>query len=75
MKVKVMQDKFTYMEVIAARIKREVRSKDDYTIDDLFVDVNEIYSEFDEGNEDYKQVVNALRVCCQAFLQYHERRK
>lgn len=65
-------ENFTYMEVIEARIKREVKSKDDYTIDDLFVDVNEIYSEFDEGNEDYNQVVNALRVCCRAFLQYHE---
>jgi len=68
------QEQFTFMEVIEARINREVRSKDDYTVDDLFVDVNEIYSEFDEGNEDYNQVVNALRLCCQSFLQYHERR-
>ena len=60
------------MENYIERINKDTRAGFTYSIDDLFADVNEIYSEFDEGNEDYNQVVNTLRVCCQAFLQYHE---
>jgi len=63
------------MENYIERINKDTRAGFTYSIDDLFADVNEIYSEFDEGNEDYNQVVNALRVCCQTYLRDNEEKK
>ena len=40
-----------------------------YTIDDLFFSVNDIYSQFDEGKIELEQAIRILRVCCKQFIE------
>ena len=40
-----------------------------YNIDDLFFSVNDIYSQWDEGQMHYKDAEELLVKCCKAFIQ------
>lgn len=41
----------------------------EYTIDDLFFSVNDIYSQFDEGKISLDNANEILKRCCEAFIQ------
>lgn len=43
-----------------------------YDIDDLFSSVNDIYTQFDEGEIPYEQAVAILCGCCEAFLIFNQ---
>lgn len=43
-------------------------NQNEYTIDDLFFSVNDIYSQFDEGEITYEQAREILKRCCEAFI-------
>lgn len=40
-----------------------------YTIDDLFISVNDIYEQFDEGEISLNEANDILKRCCQSFIQ------
>jgi hypothetical protein len=42
-------------------------------IDDLFFSVNDIYSQWDEGQVDYEEASNILRRICQHYINAVER--
>jgi hypothetical protein len=42
--------------------------QEEYTIDDLFFSVNDIYSQFDEGEISYAEAREILKRCCEAFI-------
>jgi len=45
------------------------------TIDDLHYDVNWIYEQHDEGNEDYQEIKKSLIIVCEAFLRTNKKEK
>jgi len=40
----------------------------EYTIDDLFCSVTDIYEQLDEGQIEYKDAREILKRCCEAFI-------
>jgi hypothetical protein len=40
-----------------------------YTIDDLFISVNDIYEQFDEGEISLDEANDILKQCCKSFIQ------
>jgi hypothetical protein len=44
----------------------------DYTIDDLFFSVNDIYTQFDEGEITLEDAEGLLLNCCEAFIQFNQ---
>ncbi|CAB4195778.1 hypothetical protein UFOVP1640_39 [uncultured Caudovirales phage] len=40
----------------------------EYTIDDLFCSVTDIYEQLDEGQIPYEQAREILKRCCEAFI-------
>jgi hypothetical protein len=53
----------TYIE------KNKVSSK--YTIDDLFLSINDVYAQFDDGKIDHSQTVEIFLNCCNQFIKDH----
>lgn len=47
----------------------------DYTIDDLFFSVNDIYEQWDEGEIHYDEASALLVKCCEAFIQSNQPRE
>jgi len=45
---------------------------DDYNIDDLFSSVNDIYTQWDEGEIPYDNAIKLLNNCCRAFLEFNQ---
>jgi hypothetical protein len=43
-----------------------------YTIDDLFGSVNDIYDQFDEGRIPLENANEILIRCCEAFIQFNK---
>jgi hypothetical protein len=41
----------------------------EFTIDDLFGSVNDIYTQFDEGHIPLAEAEDILKRCCEAFIQ------
>jgi hypothetical protein len=46
----------------------ETTVNESYGIDDLFFSVNDIYTQFDEGEIDYAEARAILVRCCEAFI-------
>jgi hypothetical protein len=42
----------------------------DYNIDDLFFSVNDIYTQWDEGEIHYDDAEKLLVNCCKAFIKF-----
>lgn len=40
-----------------------------YTIDDLFQSVNDIYAQYDMGKMKREQAIRIIRVCCKQFIE------
>jgi len=40
-----------------------------YTIDDLFISVNDIYEQYDEGEIPLDEANDILKRCCESFIQ------
>lgn len=51
-----------------------VKNFNEYTIDDLFFSVNDIYSQFDEGEIPYENARDILIRCCKSFIINNERK-
>ena len=47
-------------------------SMEQYTIDDLFGSVNDIYAQFDEGEIPLEEANQILAKCCKAFIQSNQ---
>jgi hypothetical protein len=45
----------------------------DYNIDDLFFSVNDIYTQFDEGEIPLANAQEILVRCCKAFIQFNDK--
>ena len=45
----------------------------DYNIDDLFFSVNDIYTQWDEGEVHYEDATELLLKCCKAFIQFNDK--
>lgn len=45
---------------------------EDYNIDDLFFSVNDVYTQWDEGQIPYEEAIHMLMNCCRAFLEFNE---
>ena len=43
-----------------------------YTLDDLFFSVNDIYTQFDEGEIPLENAQEILIRCCKAFIQSNQ---
>jgi len=43
-------------------------TKEEYTIDDLFASVNDIYEQYDMGKIEYQNAREILVRCCEAFI-------
>ena len=59
------------MEDFIKRINKDTRAGFLYTIDNLFVDINELYDRLEDG-ESFNEITNALRYCCQTYLKDNE---
>lgn len=45
----------------------------DYNIDDLFFSVNDIYTQWDEGQIPHANATELLVRCCKAFIQFNDK--
>ncbi len=45
----------------------------DYGIDDLFFSVNDIYTQWDEGEIPHPNATELLVKCCKAFIQFNDK--
>lgn len=45
----------------------------DYNIDDLFFSVNDIYTQWDEGEIPHPNATELLVKCCKAFIQFNDK--
>jgi len=45
----------------------------DYNIDDLFFSVNDIYTQWDDGEVHYEDATEMLLKCCKAFIQFNDK--
>jgi hypothetical protein len=43
-----------------------------FTIDDLFISITDVYTQYDEGEIPLAEANDILKRCCQSFLTYLE---
>jgi hypothetical protein len=58
---------------IKPSLQRSERNMNDYNIDDLFFSVNDIYTQFDEGEIPFPEAQELLVKCCKAFIQFNNK--
>ena len=47
------------------------KTQEVYSIDDLFISINDIYAQFDGGKMDEKEAYQLALMCCREFINNH----
>ena len=47
------------------------KTQEVYSIDDLFISINDIYAQFDGGKMDEKEAYELALMCCREFINNH----